>query len=104
MVEPVLIFFLKLRKYIGAIGLKVNSYDPCVSNKIIRNKQVKITFYAGDLKVSHADNDIVGAFTQFTKETYEDVTKLTPSGGNIRSYIYMTLDYTTSEEVKVYMK
>ena len=78
MVEPVLIFFLKLRKYIGAIGLKVNSYDPCVSNKIIRNKQVKITFYAGDLKVSHADNDIVGAFTQLTKETYEDVTKLNP--------------------------
>ena len=38
-----LLFYQKLRKDMEAISFKVNTYDPCVSNKMIRNKQIKIT-------------------------------------------------------------
>ena len=63
-----------------------------------------ITWHVNDLKVSHAENDIVDAFTEWTNETYEYVTKLKPSGGNIHDYLSMTLDYMESGEVKLYVK
>ena len=56
-----------------AIGFKVNSYDPCVENKMIHDKQITITWHVDDLKLSHASKDIVDAFIQWTKETYEEI-------------------------------
>ena len=54
--------------------------------------------------MSHADKDIVDAFIQWTNETYEGITKINTSRGKIHDYLAMTLDYTTSGEVKIYMK
>ena len=53
------------------IGFKVNPYDPCVDNNMIRDKQLTITWNVNDPKVSHADKYIVDAFIQWTNETYE---------------------------------
>ena len=38
-----LLFYQKLRNYLEAIGIKVNPYDPCVANNMIRDKQMTIT-------------------------------------------------------------
>ena len=46
-------------KDLEAIGFKVNPYDPCVSNNMIRDKKMKITWNVDDLEVYHADKDIV---------------------------------------------
>ena len=54
--------------------------------------------------MSHAENEIVDAFIECTKETYEDVKKLKTSRGKIHDYLAMTLDYTASGEVKLYVK
>ena len=62
-----LLFYKKLRKDMEAISFKVNTYDPCVSNKMIRNKQIKITWHVDGLKVSHSENNIVEVFIQFTR-------------------------------------
>ena len=35
-----------------------------------------MTWHVNDLKVSQADKDVVDAFIELTKETYEDVKKL----------------------------
>ena len=59
-----------LRKDTKAIGFKVNMYDPCVANNMIRDKQMTVTWHVDELKVSHADKDIVEAFVECTKETY----------------------------------
>ena len=34
---------------------------------------MKITWHVNDLKVSHADKDIVYAFIECTNDTYEDI-------------------------------
>ena len=99
-----LIFFQKLMKDIEAIGFKVNSYDTCVANNIICNKQITITWNMDELKVSHSDKDVVDVLIQWTKDTYEDVTTRKPSRGKIHDYLAITMDYTTSGEVKNYMK
>ena len=99
-----LLFYQNLRKDLGAIGFRVNSCDPCVANKMVRDKQMKNNRHVDDLKVSNSDKDIVDALIQWTKDTYEDVTKLNPSRGKIHDHISMTLYYTPSGEVKNYMK
>ena len=63
-----------------------------------------ITWHVDDPKVSHDDKDIFDAFIQYTKDTYEDVTKIKPSRGEIHYYPTLPLVYTTSGEVKIYMK
>ena len=37
-----------------------------------------INLHVDDLKVSHAEKDIVDAFIQWIKETYKDITNLIP--------------------------
>ena len=91
-----LLFFLELRNDLQAIVSEVNPYDFCVSNKMIRDKKITITWHVDELKVSHSKKDIVDALIQWTKDTYEDITKLNPSRGKIHDYLAMNLDYTTS--------
>ena len=69
-----LLFYRKLRKDMESIGFKVNPYDPCVSNNMIRDKKMTITWHVDDLKVSHADK-----YIQCSKEKYEYITKLNSS-------------------------
>ena len=99
-----LILYQNLIKDLKAIGFKVNSYDTCAANKIICNKQMTITWHVDDLKTYHDDKDVVDVLIQWTKDTYEDVTTRKPSRGKIHDYLAITMDYTTSGEVKNYMK
>ena len=59
-----LLFYRKASKYIEAICFKVNLYDPCVSNKMIKNKQMEINWHVNDLKVSRDDKSILDSFIQ----------------------------------------
>ena len=68
---------------------------------MIRDKQITITWRVDDLKLSHADKDIVDSFIEWTKDTYEYLTKRNPSRVKIHDYLSVTMDYTTSGEVKI---
>ena len=68
---------------------------------MIRDKQITITWRVDDLKLSHANKDIVEAFIEWTKDTYEYLTKQNPSRVKIHDYLSVTMDYTTSGEVKI---
>ena len=93
-----------MRKYLEAIGFKANPDDPCVANNMVRDKKLMLNCQVNDLNVSRADKYIFDAFIQRNKNTYEDVKKFKPSRGKIHDYIVMVMDYTTSGEVKNYMK
>ena len=99
-----LIFYKNLKKDLDDIGFKVNPYDPCISTKMVSNKKMTITWHVDDLKVSRADQDVVYAFIQWAKDTYEDIKELKPSRVKIYYYLDMTLDYTTSGEMNIYTK
>ena len=103
LIEP-LLFYLKLRKDLEVIGLKVKHYGTCLANNNVDDTQMTITWHEDEPKLSHSNRDIVDTFIEWTKETYKDVTKLNPSRGKIHDYLAMTLDYTTPGEVKSYMK
>ena len=58
-------------KDLESIGFKVNIYDPCMANKMIRDKQITVTWHMDDLEVSCDEKRIVGALIECTKDTYE---------------------------------
>ena len=37
----------------------MNPYDPCVANKVIKDKQCTIIFHVNDMKISHSDPNVV---------------------------------------------
>ena len=61
-----LLFYQKLMKDLEAICFKVNAYYSCVDNKMICDKQIIITSYVKDLKVSHTEKAIFDAFFKWS--------------------------------------
>ena len=48
-----LLFYLKLRNDLDSSRFEVNSYDPCIANKVVKGTQFTICWHVDDLKASH---------------------------------------------------
>ena len=71
---------------------------------LLQLSYMAINWHVNDLKVSNSDRYIVDNCIQWTKETYEDITRLNPSRGKMHDYLGTNLDSKTSGEVKIYIK
>jgi hypothetical protein len=84
---------------------KLNRYDPCVANKIVRGKQFTVLCHVDDLKMSHMEYDEVTSMINWLEGIYGD---MKVSLGKKQYYLGMTIAYTKKGEVKVtiidYMK
>lgn len=49
------IFYNKLTKHLRKEGFKMNTYDKCTFNKIVKGEQLTVQFHVDDLKASHKD-------------------------------------------------
>lgn len=41
------------------MGFLINSYDMCIANKTVNEKQCTILWYVDNIKVSHVDESVV---------------------------------------------
>ena len=94
-----LLFYKKFRKTLIREGFEINSYDPCVANKMVNGKQQTICWHVDDCKLSHRDKRVNGRFILVLKEEYKCIFKdgsgqMTVSCRKIHDYLGMTLDYT----------
>ncbi len=48
-----LLYYKKFVKSLKSKAFKLNPYDGCVANKIVKGKQITICFDVGDCKISH---------------------------------------------------
>ena len=55
-----ILFYKKLVKDLKEIGFRLNTYEPCVSNIIVNDKQHTIVWHVHDVKSSHADTNVIG--------------------------------------------
>ena len=106
MLQASLMFYKKLRKDLEEIGFKVNPYDPCVANRIIGGKRHTITWHVDDLKSSHEDAKVNDKFHKWLDVKYGDdkLGRVRATRGKIHNYLGMTLDYSTSKNLKLNMK
>ena len=58
-----LLYYLKFRGDLEAIGFQVNPYDPCVANRIIENQQHTVIWHVDDLKSSHVNKKVNDDFS-----------------------------------------
>ena len=54
-------------------GFVINSYDRCVTNKVINGKQCTIVWYVDDNKVSHVDPVVVSEVIDSMKKHFGDL-------------------------------
>ena len=76
-----LLVYEKLVGDFEGIGFKVNLYDACVANAVIKVQQLKICWHVEDLKVSHADKKQVSKMIRWLSKKYETIGKMKVSRG-----------------------
>ena len=55
-------FTKEMRGDLDDMRFKVNLYDPCLANKDVNGEQLTVVYHAGDLNVSHKDENVVTVF------------------------------------------
>ncbi len=53
-----LLYYKKFVKSIAKHEYKINPYDGCVANKVVKGKQVTICFHIDDSKISHESSAV----------------------------------------------
>ena len=72
------------------IGFELNPYDPCVANKVINGKQCTIAWYLDDMKISHADSEVVTDIIEQIKQRFG---KMTVARGDEHVFLGMHIKY-----------
>ena len=82
-------------------GFKINPYDRCVANKMIKGKQCTIVFYVDDNKISHVDSSVVTDILNILKGHFGD---LTVTRGKQHNFLGMDMTFNSNGTVKIEMK
>ena len=101
-----LLYYRKFTKSLLDIGFELNPYDPCVANKMVNEEQMTICFLVDDCKLSHKDTKTVDKMIEWLRENYESIFEdgsgaMSISRGKVHKYLGMTLDYSTTGQVKI---
>jgi len=98
-----MLFYKKLVKDLQHYGFELNQHDPCVANKIVKGKQMTISWHVDDLKVSHVNPNEIDHFLKWVRETYGSVAEVKSTRGKIHDYLGMKLDFSIDGRVTIDM-
>jgi len=79
-----LLWYQMFVEVIKEFGFIVNPYDECVANKMVNGNQFTICWYVDDLKLSHADENVV---MKMIKRLENKFGKMTVSTGTKHTYL-----------------
>jgi hypothetical protein len=103
MLQSSLLYSKKFQKDLEEIRFKINPYNPCVANRIVKGKQHTITWHVDDLKSSYIDPKVNNKFLAWLKTKYADdkIAEIKAVCGKKHNYFAMTLDFTTPGVLKL---
>ena len=84
------LFYRKLVKYLKAMGFRLNPYDQCVANIIVKGTQHTIHWHVDDLNLSHKLYHVNTLVINKLKEIYGN--DMTVNRGKVQKYLGMILD------------
>ena len=82
-------------------GFKINPYDRCVANKMIKGKQCTLVWYVDDNKVSHADPAVV---TDVIKMVSSYFGELAVTRGDEHTFLGIKFKIRKDKKIEVSMK
>ena len=65
-----LLYYHKFRKILELEGYELNPYEPCVTNRNINNKEMKIFFHVDDCKLIHKSTKVVVKKIEWIRQEY----------------------------------
>jgi hypothetical protein len=84
------------------LGYEGNPYDICVFNRTNKSGvQCTATVHVDDLLITSVDECMIESLSEGLKRRYGEITK---TGGTIRNYLGMVLDFSHPGEARVSMK
>ena len=94
-----LLYYKKFVKSLTKQGFKLNPYDGCVANKIVKGKQITICFHVDDCKISHECTKVVDATIKWLRAEYESILEdgsgvMKVHRGKVHKYLGMSLDFS----------
>ena len=93
MIQSSILYYRKFRKDIESIGFKVNPYDPCVANRIVRGSQQTVCWHVDDLKSSHLLTKVNDEFLEWLNQKYGDIVEVKATRGNKHDYLAMFITF-----------
>jgi len=87
-----MLFYNKLKTDLIKNGFKLNSYDPCLTNKLVNGNQLTVSWHVDELKVSKKDSKAVDEFLEWVHKTYRTIGKVKERRGKIHQYLGIKLD------------
>ena len=103
-----LLYYKKFAKSLVKQGFKLNPYDGCVANKIVKGKQITMCFHVDDCKLSHESSKVVNKTIKWLRAEYESIFEDGSSAMKIHrrkghKYLGMSLDFSHRGQVFVAM-
>ena len=100
-----LLYYKKFVKSLTKHGFKLNPYDGCVANKIVKGKQITICFHVDDCKISHEWTKVVDATIKWLRAEYESIFEdgSKVHRGKVHKYLGMSLDFSHKGHCRVTM-
>ena len=98
--KSVPLFYLKLVGDLTRAGFKINSYEPCVMEKIVGGEHMTVLFHMDDLKVSHKIDKAITEVIEYLDGAYPELKAVRV---DVHDYLGMRLEYSTKGQVEVSM-
>ncbi len=94
-----LMYYKKFVKSLMKQGYKINPYDGCVANEVVKGKQVKICFHIDDCKIFHKSSAVNDNTIAWLKVKYASIFKdssgqMKVRRGKTHKYLSMSLDFS----------
>ena len=100
-IESALLWYELFGKKLQSLGFIINPYDRCIANKMFNGKQCMVAWYLDNIKVSHADPEVVTDIINIIQEEYGDVK---PVRGSSHTYLGMNIKILDDKRVMVDMR
>ncbi len=103
-----LLYYKKFVKSLTKQGYKINPYDGCVANKVIKGKQITICFHVDDCKISHESSKVIDDTIDWLRSENESIFEdgsgaMKVHHGRIHKYLGMLLDFSHKGQCRVSM-
>jgi hypothetical protein len=102
--QAALLFWQNISTFlIEELGFEMNTYDRCITNKIINGKQCTIIWHVHDVKGLHVEQKVLDEIAVQLSKKYRQETPLTVHHGKVHDYLGMTIDYSEDGKVRFSM-
>ncbi len=103
-----LLYYKKFMKSLTKQGYKINPYDGCMANKVVKGKQVTICFPINDCKISLKSSAVIDNTIAWLRTKYESIFEdgsgqMKVHRGKTHKYLGMLLDFSHKGQCQVTM-